>query len=272
MNCLQLELRLETARNAARRAGELLGSTLWAEQTVRTKGRYDLALNSDSEAGELIEALIEKHFPGEAVLSEERIDVPEVKEGDFVWIIDPLDGTVNYHHKLPWFCVSIACFQLSTDQLLPPWGSPLVSTVYAPLLHQEFYASRDRGAWMENRHEVPRRLRVTDADLSQGILSYSRGSRPEDQEFIRSFQTRIGEKARKTRSHGAAALDLAFVAQGSLCAHVQRNLQAWDIAAGIQLIQEAGGQVHLTPFPGGYHVTAAAPSVLDVLLQEQGLA
>ncbi len=256
---IDLERRLVVARRAASSAASYLKDALWEPHEVRHKGFYDLSLTADVHAGGLIRALLEEEFPGEGVLEEDAQPPPPAGR---VWIVDPLDGTVNYHHRLPWFCVSIACWEVGEPSVHPlwTWGRPLVSVVTAPLLNMEFFAWKGGGAWSGDR-----RLLVSDEPLNHGILSYSRGSVRADQEFMKSFLAAVGPEARKTRSHGAAALDLAFVAQGSLVGHVQRTLQPWDVAAGVQLVLEAGGRVRVDPAPDGHHVVAAGSGVFDTL-------
>jgi len=251
---IDLERRLAVARRAAAHAALYLKDALWEPHEVKHKGVYDLSLTADVHAGGLIRALLDEEFPDEGVLEEDAEFPPA--EGR-VWIVDPLDGTVNYHHRLPWFCVSIACWETGEPSGHPlwKWGRPLVSVVTAPLLDMEFYAWDGGGAWNGDR-----RLRVSPEPLSRGILSYSRGSARADQEFMKTFLAEIGPEARKTRSHGAAALDLAFVAQGSLVGHVQRTLQPWDVAAGVQLVLEAGGKVRIDAAEDGHHVVAAGPA------------
>jgi myo-inositol-1(or 4)-monophosphatase len=256
---IDLEHRLVVARRAAEAAAAYLKDALWEPHQVKHKGIYDLSLTADVHAGGLIRALLEEEFPGEGVL-EEDAEMPSAHGR--VWIVDPLDGTVNYHHRLPWFCVSIACWQVDapSDHPLWKWGRPLVSVVTAPLLNMEFYAWEGGGAWSGDR-----RLSVSPEPLNRGILSYSRGSALADQEFMKMFLSDIGPEARKTRSHGAAALDLAFVAQGSLVGHVQRTLQPWDVAAGVQLVLEAGGRVRIDAAGDGHHVVAAGPGAFTRL-------
>lgn len=255
--------RLAVVRQAAGAAAEYLRSTLWDDHQVTLKGTYDLALNSDREAGRKIAAIIEDRFPGEFILEEDGPEDP--RTGEWVWIVDPLDGTVNYHHRLPWFCVSVACYHRTEESDHPLWrhGRPVASAVVAPLWGQEFWALAGQGAWSGSR-----RLAATTERLDQGVLSYSRGSRVEDQDFMKPWMHGLGAKARKTRSHGAAALDLAFVAQGSLAGHCQRSLQPWDIAAGAHLVLEAGGHLAIDPGPGGHHVLAAGPGVWTILEKE----
>jgi len=261
------ETRLAVARQAAGRAAEYLKQALWDDHEVTPKGAYDLSLTADAEAGRIIAAVITDRFPGEFILEEDGPADPLT--GEWVWIVDPLDGTVNYHHRLPWFCVSVACYHRTEASDHPLWrhGRPVASTVVAPVLGQEFWALAGEGAWSGSR-----RLAVTTEGLGKGVLSFSRGSRSEDQEFMGLLMHRLGASARKTRSHGAAALDLAFVAQGSLAGHLQRSLQPWDIAAGAHLVLEAGGMIDVTPAPGGHHVVAGGPAVWDTLTKEWACA
>lgn len=256
--------RLEVVRRAARAASDYLRSALWDDHAVTTKGLYDLTLAADAEAGRRIAEAIQGAFPGEFLLEEDGPEDPLTSE--WVWIIDPLDGTVNYHHKLPWFCVSVACYHRTEPSDHPLWrhGRPVASTVIAPVWDQEFWAFRGAGAWSGTR-----KLSVSDEGLAGSLLSFSRGSQPEDQAFMRTLMERLGSSARKTRSHGAAALDLAFVAQGSLGAHLQRSLKPWDIAAGVHLVLEAGGVVDIQPAPdSSHHVLAAGTRIGDTLKKD----
>jgi len=257
------ETRLAVARQAAGAASDYLKDALWDDHEVTAKGVYDLSLDADAEASRRIASVISARFPGEFILEEDGPDDP--LDGEWVWIVDPLDGTVNYHHRLPWFCVSVACYHRTEASDHPLWrhGRPVASTVVAPLWGQEFWALAGEGAWSGSR-----RLAVTREGLEKGLLSFSRGSRADDQEFMRATMHRLGASARKTRSHGAAALDLAFVAQGSLAGHLQRSLQPWDIAAGVHLVLEAGGRLDVTQAPGGLHTLAGGPGVWDALEKE----
>ena len=248
------ERRLAVVREAAGLAADYLKQALWRDHVVTEKGTYDLSLTADTEAGALIRGVVNRQFPGEGFLEEDG--QADDGKAEWLWIVDPLDGTVNYHHRLPWFCVSISCYHRTEASTHPLWryGRPIASVVHAPILGQEFWAGEGRGAWCGTRP-----LKVSPDGLSRGILSQSRGSRLEDQKFMHEFANRIGPLARKTRSHGAAALDLAYVAQGSLVGHAQRFLQPWDVAAGAHLVLEAGGHYHSEAAEGGDHVLAAGP-------------
>ena len=255
---------LAKVRRAAHTASDYLAAALWDEHEVTFKGTYDLSLTADREAGERIAHVIRQSFPNDFLLEEDGPDDPMTAE--WVWIVDPLDGTVNYHHRLPWFCVSVACYHRTDASDHPLWrhGRPVASAVVAPALNQEFWALAGEGSWSGNR-----RLAVTEEKLDRGVLSFSRGSRIEDQEFMKSLMNRIGPAARKTRSHGAAALDLEFVAQGSLAGHLQLSIRPWDVAAGAQLVLEAGGLIAVDPgMDGSHHVLASGPGVWTELKRE----
>lgn len=261
MTPLEISRRLTAARTAASLAGAYLAGALWDTHEATAKGSYDLHLTADTEAGRRIASFLGQNFPGEFLLEEDGD--PDPMTSEWVWIVDPLDGTVNYHHRLPWFCVSVACYHRTEASAHPLWkhGRPVASVVLAPVFGQEFTASAGNGAWCGSR-----RLRASGDGLDRGILSCSRGSRAEDQLWVRGFLDQVGPQARKTRSHGAAALDLAYVAQGSLAAHLQRSLQAWDVAAGAQLVLEAGGRFESAEGPaGGQHVLAAGPAAFAAL-------
>ncbi len=261
---IDVETRLAVARQAAAHAADYLRSAQWDEHEVTAKGPYDLSLTADAEAGRRISAVIRGRFPHDFLLEEDGPDDPLTSE--WVWIVDPLDGTVNYHHRLPWFCVSVACYHRTQASDHPLWrhGRPVASVVVAPVWGQELWAAEGEGAW-----SGARRLAVTDCGLREGLLSFSRGSRPQDQEFMQTLMRRLGSSARKTRSHGAAALDLAFVAQGSLAGHLQRSLRPWDIAAGAHLVLEAGGRIAIdSADDGAHHVLACGPGVWDELQKE----
>ncbi len=144
---MSAEARLAVVRQAAAAASEYLKQALWDDHEVTAKGAYDLSLTADTEAGRRIAAVIQNRFPGELILEEDGPADPMT--GEWVWIVDPLDGTVNYHHRLPWFCVSVACYHRTESSDHPLWrhGRPLASAVVAPVWGQEFWALAGGGAW-----------------------------------------------------------------------------------------------------------------------------
>ena len=133
MNPNEPRRRLDAARHAALLAAEYLAESLWDDQQVTPTGSYDRSLTADTEAGLRISHYLGDLFPADFILEEDG--PPDPGTSPWVWIVDPLDGTVNYHHKLPWFCVSVACYHRNDVSPHPLWryGTPVASVVRAPL-------------------------------------------------------------------------------------------------------------------------------------------
>jgi myo-inositol-1(or 4)-monophosphatase len=223
----------------ARDAGAILVDRLGRAQ-VSNKGDIDLVTEADLASEELIIERIKSHFPRHAILAEESGDTPgfapATGAGEWKWIIDPLDGTTNYAHGYPCFCVSIA---------LERAGRIEIAVIYDPSRDEMFAAERGQGA-----HLNERRLRVsTVADLNSAMLCtgfpYNVRERPN---FARDF-AKFTMEAQAVRRDGSAALDLAYLACGRFDGFWEDGLNAWDVAAGVLLIEEAGGRV--TDFSGG---------------------
>ncbi|GFE62234.1 inositol monophosphatase family protein [Geobacter sp. AOG2] len=225
---------LDSAVTAAMAAGSYQRHRFASLLEIDLKGDKNLVTEVDRESERLIVEHLLACFPGHTVIAEEG----EYPSGDspFRWIIDPLDGTTNYAHGFPWFCVSIA---------MEAEGELAVGVIYNPLSDELFTATRGGGAYMNGR-----RLRVsTHFPLGNTVLGtgfpYDCATDPANNfaSFI-AFQ----KAARGIRRAGAAALDLAFVAAGRLDGFWELKLKPWDVAAGVLLVREAGGIV--TTFDG----------------------
>lgn len=220
---------LETAMAAARAAGALQKEKYGGLLDIRYKGETDLVTEVDKGCEALIVALIREQWPEHDFLAEE--EEYGARRSGFTWVIDPLDGTTNYAHGLPWFCVSIA---LEID------GEVRVGVVYHPMMDQLFTAVKGQGAWLNGeRLTVSSRSPLRKSLLATGF-PYDRaddGTNNFPQFF--AFQ----HAARAVRRFGAAALDLAYVAYGKLDGFWEARLKPWDVAAGMLLVQEAGGVV-----------------------------
>ena len=248
---------LITARRAAREAGELQRAHFGAAIDVQMKSSsVDLVTEIDTRS----EAVIRKHltdaFPKDAILGEEG-GAGEGTSGRR-WIVDPLDGTLNYAHHFPHFAVSIA---------LECAGEPLVGVVYDPMRDEMFTAVRGAGTRLNDRPvRVSDRAPIGTALLATGFAYAAR----EDGANLPLFEAML-LAARGVRRAGAAALDLAFVAAGRLDGFWELTLKPWDTAAGVLLVREAGGVA--TDAEGGLHrpdsaaVVAAGPSLHPELLE-----
>jgi len=228
---------LNFAVQTARDAGSILVDRLGRALQVSNKGDIDLVTEADLASEKLIIERIKSHYPRHAILAEES-GASEFVAGtsDWKWIIDPLDGTTNYAHGYPCFCVSIG---------LERAGALEIAAIYDPMRDEMFAAERGQGATLNGR-----RMRVSEIDdLNSAMLCtgfpYNVRERPN---FERDFANFTME-AQAVRRDGSAAIDLAYVACGRFDGFWEDGLNAWDVAAGVLLIEEAGGLV--TDFEGG---------------------
>ena len=231
---------LNFAIQTARDAGAILIDRLGRALQVSNKGDIDLVTEADLASEKLIIERIKSHYPRHAILAEESGATAGVEAesgtSEWKWIIDPLDGTTNYAHGYPCFCVSIA---------LERAGAIEVAVIYDPTRDEMFAAERGQGTSLNGR-----RVRVSTVDdLNSAMLCtgfpYNVRERPN---FAREFAN-FTMAAQAVRRDGSAAIDLAYVACGRFDGFWEDGLNAWDVAAGVLLIEEAGGRV--SDFNGG---------------------
>jgi myo-inositol-1(or 4)-monophosphatase len=222
---------LNFATQIAREAGGILIQKLGAAR-ITNKGDIDLVTEADIASEELIIDRIRSHYPQHGILAEESGEAVMVgaQRSDWKWIIDPLDGTTNYAHGYPCFCVSIG---------LERAGEMELGVIYDPLRNEMFAAERGQGATLNER-----RIRVSSVeDLNSAMLCtgfpYNVRERPD---FAREFAN-FTLRAQAVRRDGSAAIDLAYVACGRFDGFWEDGLNPWDMAAGLLLIEEAGGRV-----------------------------
>lgn len=220
---------LEVAVEAARQAGALQKERIWSDLSIFYKGELDLVTEVDRACEELIEGRLKDAFPDHCFLGEEgglKGDASPCK-----WIIDPLDGTTNYAHGFPWFCVSIA---------LEVEGEILLGVIYHTMMDELFTAVRGEGACLNGeRIHVSKREPLRRSLLATGF-PYDR-TRENENNFDNFLNFQL--TARAVRRAGAAALDLAYVAAGRLDGYWECKLKPWDVAVGALLVSEAGGKV-----------------------------
>lgn len=224
---------LDLAVTAAKDAGGLLLEGLSKSREVSQKsGPTDLVTQYDHAAQDLIADRVEENFPEHSILAEEEYSV----EGDSTkWIVDPLDGTTNYIYNYPLFCVSIA---VEKD------GTLEVGVVHVPVINETFTAKRNEGAWLNGEQ-----LTVSNtADFSKSLLSTGFPYDPDKVPAAIDTFSRLVRESRGIRRDGAAAMDLSFVAAGRFDGFWELGLSPWDVAAGILIVGEAGGEV--TDFSG----------------------
>jgi myo-inositol-1(or 4)-monophosphatase len=230
---------LNFAIQTARDAGSLLAERFGRSLKITNKSELDLVTESDLASEKLIIERIKTYHPRHAILAEESgVSSPATAEAqnEWRWIIDPLDGTTNYAHGYPTFCVSIG---------LEHAGRMELGVIYDPMRDELFTAERGEGASLNGR-----RIQVsTAANLASALLctGFPYDVR-ERSEFARHFANFI-MNAQGVRRDGAAALDLAYVACGRFDGFWEEGLQPWDVAAGSLMVEEAGGRV--SKYDGG---------------------
>jgi myo-inositol-1(or 4)-monophosphatase len=224
---------LTTAVKAARRAGNIInrGARDLDLLTVTAKGPKDFVSEIDHAAEAAIVETLLATYPEHAILAEEGTNKGKNPASEYVWIIDPLDGTTNFLHGFPTFCVSIAA---------EVRGRLEVAVVYDPMRLELFTAARGAGAQLEGKRIRVSRLRGLDGALLATGFPFRAGA---DFDAYLNMLRVIMPQAAGIRRPGAAALDLAYVAAGRVDGFWEMGLQPWDSAAGALLVQEAGGHI-----------------------------
>lgn len=233
MTDLDLDRALEFAREVALEAGAIQMDGLGAAVTTSKGIRRELVTPIDHACEALIIGRIRSAYPDHGYFAEEG----HVAEGAWRWIVDPLDGTTNYAHRLPLFSVSIG--------LQAPDGEMVMGVVCAPALDEMFWARTGGGAWGQRGGREPRRLAVSEtAELADAVLATGFAYvRNETQNTNLDNWAAFSPQVRGLRRMGSAAIDLAYVADGRFDAFWEMHLKPYDVAAGVVLIREAGGQV-----------------------------
>jgi myo-inositol-1(or 4)-monophosphatase len=241
---------LETAVEIARESGALVANYHQRHIPFETKGEFDLVTEADRASEKLIVERLRSHFPAHAIVAEEGGGHECASE--YRWFIDPLDGTTNFAHAFPMFCVSMG---------LERAGEPIAGVVYDPIRGELFTAERGAGAFLNNhRIHTSAVKQVSDSLASTGFPSRKR-----HHNINIHFYYQLAMASHGVRRTGSAALDLAFVAAGRLDFFWEFGLKSWDMAAGALLVQEAGGRV------GDMKGAALKVAESDHILADNGL-
>jgi myo-inositol-1(or 4)-monophosphatase len=249
---------LNTIFPAVRKASMLMMNAFRDVKTLKVseKGLFNYVTEIDQKSEQILVETIQKAYPDHGILGEES---GLIEGNEYLWVIDPLDGTKNFVHGFPHFCISIA---IKYKQRLEH------AMIYDPIRDELFTATRGTGALLNNR-----RLRVTEKNNLSGALlgtALPTLDKPYFSEYMSSFAKIYGQTS-GIRHCGSAALNLAYVAAGRLDGHWEMGLAEWDIAAGVLLVKEAGGLA--SDFQGGEdylqtgHIVAGSAKVLKSMLQ-----
>ncbi len=223
---------LNAAENAARAAGKFLCKNFQRQKHVKAFAAHDIKLEIDIQTQKLISELLLAEFPAHALFGEEGIGGDQ--SSDYQWIVDPLDGTVNYFYGIPHFCISIAL--RLRDQII-------AGVIYDPIRNEMWTAQKDETSRLNGSEiRVSNRAKLADAVISIGL---SKTGETINTNF--PLLQQMIHRVRKCRVFGSAALDMAYVACGRFDAYIETGISLWDIAAGWLLVENAGGTVDLRP-------------------------
>lgn len=224
-----------TALKLAKESGQIIRELNYTPKTVDTKScEVDLVTETDQRVEKLLIDGFSSQFPDHKFIGEESVASGEscVLTDDPTWIIDPIDGTMNFVHGFPHSCISIALF---IDK------APAIGIIYNPVLEQMFTARKGKGAFLNDKV-----IKVSgQTEMSQALLMVEGGTSRdgEKMKFVSENMKKLTAIVQGTRSLGSAALDMAMVALGSADGYIECGIHIWDIAAGELLVKEAGGVV-----------------------------
>lgn len=220
---------LTVAVEAARLGGEVLREQYGKTKTIEYKGEIDIVTEVDKKSERLIVELLSTRFPQHSILAEEGSN--STKPSDYKWVLDPLDGTSNYAHDYPFFCVSLG---------LEKAGEIIVGVVYHPIFEELFVAEKGGGAFLNGeRIYVSKVSRLKQALLSTGFPYDILEDPNEALQYFAGFV----HTAQAVRRDGSAALDLCYLAMGRFDGFWELRLKPWDTAAGSLIVKEAGGRI-----------------------------
>lgn len=264
------------AEKAARLAGDIQKKHFNSQALAVLENKpRDIKIEVDRLCEEAICDCIRSAYPAHSILTEET----GLTQNDsrFVWIIDPLDGTVNYFFGLPLFCTCVACYQLpqavsvdlNNESNLFLSTKPLVGVVYAPLLDRFYSAASGLGA---RYNSTPIHL-PADMQLKDAMVGISFGSNKRIMTSMEALNAILVRNVKKVRIFGSTGLDLAHVATGHLSALIQLKVRVWDIAAALVIMDESGCLYEVRPGTcGGLQFLAAAPGIFNPLKELMSLA
>ena len=219
---------LRVARDTAREAGALIMQGYRQPTEVKKKGEIDLVTEWDLRSEALIVERLTAAFPDHRIVAEES---DARGDGELNWYVDPIDGTTNFSHGHPFFCVSIGLYREAT---------PILGVVVAPALNAEWWGAPALGAYRDDTPaQVSSATQLSDALVATGF-PYDRWSNPDDN--LREYRAFL-KRCRGVRRCGSAALDLALTADGTYSVFWEQRLSPWDLAAGAALVVAAGGQI-----------------------------
>jgi len=255
----EIDSREETLIAVAREAGELARELFSKPIEIKLKGKQDYITEADGQVERMIISRLKDRFPQDAFLGEEG-GASHSGKSDALWVIDPIDGTANFAHGIPHFCVSIA-FMAGNELALGAIAAPMYGELYRARLGQ--------GAFLNDRA-----MGVTDADIKQAVIELGWSSRRPTRAYTSLIERVLATGATFLRA-GSGALGLAYVAAGRTHGYCELHINSWDTLAGLLMVREAGGWTNdflaSHGLERGNSVLACAPGLKDVLIAATGV-
>ncbi len=249
---------LKIAIKAAKQAGKVIKKGFYCKKRVEKKGKVNLLTKYDKQCEKIITQIIKEKFPKHKILAEEGSFSDE--SGGYRWIIDPLDGTTNFVHSIPFVAVSIA---LEKD------GEIILGVVYNPILNELFTAIKNRGAYFNKK--VRLKVSKVDSMINALVATGFPYERFDKAKKLAMIVESVCSQAKGLRRTGSASMDLCYVASSRFHVYFEEDLKPWDIAAGIIIVKEAGGLVF--DYSGGEvdfnvcNIVACGPALKKTLLE-----
>jgi myo-inositol-1(or 4)-monophosphatase len=261
MRSEELDAREEALVAVAREAGELARELFSKPVEVKLKGKQDFLTAADGEVERVIVERLKARFPQDAFLGEEGgASAHFASGGDALWVIDPIDGTANFAHRIPHFCVSIAFMSA---------GALSLGAIAAPMYGERYRARLGRGAFLNDRA-----MRVADTNIKQAVVELGWSSRRPTRAYTSLVERVLATGATFLRA-GSGALGLAYVADGRTHGYCELHINSWDTLAGLLMVREAGGWTNdflaSDGLTRGNAVLACAPGLKDALVAATGV-
>lgn len=245
---------LKTAVNAARFAGEIMAQNLFSKKKINSSTQRDVKLDLDVRCQNEIESILNKSHPNVAILGEEG-NAGDI-ETEFRWVVDPIDGTVNYTYGIPHACVSIALQKrLDNHSKTVDAFETVVGTVFDPFTDELWTAIRGQKAKLNGK-----KISVNSGSLKEAMLAIGFAKDKATMNYMIPYFTKLAPKIRKPRMMGSAALAMTYVASGRFHGYIESKIQIWDVAAGGLILECAGGEFWRVPRKNSKHRYAVIAS------------
>ncbi len=242
-------------------AGKIVRKGYFGEVESREKNPQDFVTEFDLEVEKFLKEKIREKFPTHSILAEESGERKESSE--YRWVIDPIDGTTNFIHKIPLSAISIA---------LEHKGETIAGAVYNPITDELFYAEKGRGAVLETENRKLKTLNVkSNSKIEEWFLGWCFPDSKRNSEVVKHIFNALYPKCLRTAKLGSAAIELVYVASNRIDAYVSIGLKQWDYAAGKLIVEEAGGFVSKKEFKGENLIIAASKENVERIRKEIGL-